>query len=180
MLKASFVSYPEFNNGLPSSLPISTSLKYVDIPTFSTAFYFIDPLNLLPVVRHIHFGLRVPHRLVHPHTYLRSLILELCYWPLIDFHSFLVQLVVLQKLTVYGFAAREKNKLFDYTCLFPIFLKLRQININISIDIKPGDETIEQFRQELEQEHVRNGWKQLYITSIVQSCTSLNGLLNKK
>jgi hypothetical protein len=145
-LKAAHVSFPELNIGLPSSLPISTSLKYVEIPTCSTSFYFIDPLKFLPVVRHIHFGLREPHRLVQPHKYLRSLVLELYYWPLIEFHSFLIQLVVLQKLTVYGFAGREKNKLFDYTCLLPILSNLRLVDINISIFVQPEDETVEQFK----------------------------------
>jgi hypothetical protein len=180
ILKAAYVSFPEINIGLPSSLPVSTSLKYVEIPTSSTSFYFIDPLKFLPFVRHIHFGLHVPHRLVHPHTYLRSLILELCYCPLIALHSFLIQLVVLQKLTVYGFAAREKDKLFDYTCLFPIFSTLRSVDINISIAVQPEDQTEEQFKQELEQEHLRNKWKELYITPIVRSCTTLKGSFNKK
>jgi hypothetical protein len=179
ILKAPYVSFPECNNGLPSSVPISTSLKYVEIPTFSTVFYFIDPLKLLPVVRHIHFGLPVPHRLLHPHKYLRSLILDLYYWPLHATHSFLVQLVALQKLRIYGFAGRTKEKLFDFTCLFPIFSTLRLVDINISIYIQPEDET-EQFKQELEQERVRNGWTELYMTSIVRSCTALKGLRKKK
>ena len=180
ILKAPRLLFPELNTGLLSSLPVSTSLKYVKIPAFATSFYFIDPLNWLPVVRHIHFGLRVPHRLVNPHTYLRSLILDLYYWPLIALHSCLVQLVALKKLTVYGFVDREGKKLFDYTCLLPILSTLRLVDINLSICVQPEDETVEQFKQELEQEHLRNGWKELYITSIVQSCTRLKGLLKKK
>jgi hypothetical protein len=179
-LKAPYVSFSEYNNGLQCPIPISTSLKYVEIPTFATSFYFIDPLNWLPVVRHIHFGLSVPHRLVHPHMYLRSLVLDLYYWPLVALHSFLVKLVALQKLRIYGFADRRNDKLFNFTCLFPIFSTLRLIDINISICIKSEDETVEQFKQELKQEHVRNGWIELYMTPLVQSCTALKGLLKKK
>ena len=178
-LKAPSVSFPECNNGLPSNLPVSTSLKYVELPTISTCFYFIDPLRFLPVVSHIHLGLRVPHRLDHPHTYLRSLILELCYWSLPALHSFLLQLVVLKKLHIYGFTNLEGHKLFDYTCLLPIFSTLQMIDMNISICLNPQDETIERFQQELEEERLRNNWKQLDITSITQSRTTLKGLFKK-
>lgn len=180
ILTAPYVSFPEYNIGLPSTLPISTSLKYVELLTISTSFYFIDPLKFLPVVRHIHLGLRVPHRLVHPHTHLRSLILELCHWPLAALHSFLVQLVALKKLNMYGFILdRDETKLFDCVCLLPIFSTLQLVDINISIYMQPEDQTVEQFQQELQQERLRNDWKELYITSITQSRTTLKGLLKK-
>ncbi|CAF3491958.1 unnamed protein product [Rotaria socialis] len=179
-LKAPYVSFPECNNGLPSSLPVSSSLQYVEIPSYFTSFCFVDPLNLFPVVRHIYFGSRRPHRLVHPHVHLCSLVLEIYYWPVVDLYSFLIQLVVLKKLTVYGFVDFKEKQIFDCTCLLPLMSALRVVDINVSIHVLPDDETVEQFKQELEKERIRSMWQELQITPVVESCTRLKGLLKKK
>ena len=48
-LKAAYVSFPEFNIGLPSSLPVSTSLKYVEIPTIAISSIHLTGYQLFVI-----------------------------------------------------------------------------------------------------------------------------------